>query len=168
MGEEWAASTRWPFFTSHPEPELAQQVSEGRVEEFADFGWDTDEMIDPQDPAAYRSAKLDWTEVDAPAHASMLDLYKRLIALRAKEPELTDSNLAAVSVDYDEQERWLILNRGRLRILANLADTSRTLSLPEAQTELGWQLLLTTDDETKLLDNRVQLPARSAAIARAS
>ena len=24
MGEEWAASTRWPFFTSHPEPELAR------------------------------------------------------------------------------------------------------------------------------------------------
>jgi maltooligosyltrehalose trehalohydrolase len=97
----------------------------------------------------------------------MLDLYKRLIALRAKEPELADSNLAAVSVDYGEQERWLILNRGRLQVLANLADTSRTLSLPEAQTELGWQLLLTTDDETKLRDNRVQLPARSAAIARA-
>ena len=24
MGEEWAAGTRWPFFTSHPEPELGR------------------------------------------------------------------------------------------------------------------------------------------------
>ncbi len=29
MGEEWAASTRWPFFTSHPEPELAKATGRG-------------------------------------------------------------------------------------------------------------------------------------------
>ena len=36
MGEEWAATTRWPFFTSHPEPELAESTGKGRLEEFAD------------------------------------------------------------------------------------------------------------------------------------
>jgi maltooligosyltrehalose trehalohydrolase len=30
MGEEWAASTRWPFFASHPEPELAEMTGKGR------------------------------------------------------------------------------------------------------------------------------------------
>ena len=60
MGEEWAASTRWPFFTSHPQPELAKAVSEGRIAEFADHGWDVSAMVDPQDPAAYheRGAEL--------------------------------------------------------------------------------------------------------------
>ena len=29
MGEEWAAATRWPFFTSHPEPELAEATGQG-------------------------------------------------------------------------------------------------------------------------------------------
>jgi hypothetical protein len=27
MGEEWAASTPWPFFTSHPEPDLAEATA---------------------------------------------------------------------------------------------------------------------------------------------
>jgi maltooligosyltrehalose trehalohydrolase len=172
MGEEWAASTRWPYFTSHPEPELARQVSDGRVEEFADFGWDTDEMLDPQDPAAYVSAKLDWNEVDEPEGARMLDLYTRLIALRASEPELANSDLTAVTVDYDEKERWLILNRENLRIVVNLADATQHVSLPEAEPSSDWRLLLTTDDETKLLGTKllgtsVALPARSAAIVRA-
>lgn len=35
MGEEWAASTPWQFFTSHPEPELGRATAEGRIEEFA-------------------------------------------------------------------------------------------------------------------------------------
>jgi 1,4-alpha-glucan branching enzyme len=31
QGEEWAASTPWPFFTAHPEPELADAVRSGRL-----------------------------------------------------------------------------------------------------------------------------------------
>ena len=60
MGEEWAASTRWPFFTSHPEPELAEATGKGRVEEFAEHGWDVDQMIDPQDPRGLPRARS-WT-----------------------------------------------------------------------------------------------------------
>ena len=48
MGEEWAAATRWPFFTSHAEPELAAATSKGRIAEFVDYGWDTSQMIDPR------------------------------------------------------------------------------------------------------------------------
>ena len=61
MGEEWAAATRWPFFTSHPEPELAEATGKGRLAEFAGHGWNTDEMIDPQDPRGLpqRDPRLD-------------------------------------------------------------------------------------------------------------
>ena len=38
MGEEWAASTPWQFFTSHPEPELGKATAEGRIAEFAQNG----------------------------------------------------------------------------------------------------------------------------------
>ena len=31
MGEEWAASTPFQFFTSHPEPELGKATAEGRI-----------------------------------------------------------------------------------------------------------------------------------------
>ncbi len=68
MGEEWAASTRWPFFTSHPEPELAEATGKGRVAEFAEHGWDVSQMIDPQDEQAYRGAVLDWDEAGRDEH----------------------------------------------------------------------------------------------------
>ncbi len=40
MGEEWAASSPFQFFSSHTEPELAKATAEGRKAEFADHGWD--------------------------------------------------------------------------------------------------------------------------------
>ena len=97
MGEEWAASTRWPFFTSHPEPELGKATGEGRVAEFAGHGWDVSQMIDPQDPEAYRTAILDWSEPEQGDHAAMLGLYRSLIALRAAEPDLRDGDLHRVA-----------------------------------------------------------------------
>ncbi|HUR75630.1 MAG TPA: malto-oligosyltrehalose trehalohydrolase, partial [Sporichthya sp.] len=51
MGEEWAASTPWQYFTDHQEPELADAVREGRRNEFAEHGWSADEVPDPQDSA---------------------------------------------------------------------------------------------------------------------
>ncbi len=122
MGEEWAARTRWPFFTSHPEPDLAAATGKGRVEEFAQHGWDTSQMIDPQDPQAYRSAILDWAEPAQPEHADVLDLYRRLIALRAAEADLQNDDLTAIHVEFDEGARWIVVQRGALRIAANLGD----------------------------------------------
>jgi maltooligosyltrehalose trehalohydrolase len=127
MGEEWAASTRWPFFTSHPEPELARATGEGRLAEFAGHGWDTSQMIDPQDPAAYREAVLRWDEREQEPHAGVLHLYRRLIALRGAEPDLRSPDLAAAVVDFDEEARWLVVHRGAFRVLANLAAVEQRL-----------------------------------------
>ena len=159
MGEEWAASTRWPFFTSHPEPELARATAEGRVAEFGDHGWDVSQMIDPQDPRAYREAILNWGEVAEPAHAGMLDLYRRLIALRAAEPDLHDPDLRRVSVEFDEQARWLVVYRGALRIAANLA------AEPQPVPVTG-EVILTTGP-AEIVDGSVVLGPQSAAVLRA-
>jgi maltooligosyltrehalose trehalohydrolase len=161
MGEEWAASTRWPFFSSHPEPELAAATSKGRLAEFADHGWDTGQMIDPQNPEAYDSAVLDWTEPGAAPHAEILDLYRRLIALRAAEPELRDGNLGAVHVDFDEDARWLLMHRGALRVAANLAHHAQVV--PGAG---GTVVLATGTAETH--PDGLRLAAESAAVVRTS
>lgn len=137
MGEEWAASTRWPFFTSHPEPELATATGEGRVAEFADHGWDVSQMIDPQDPAAYRGAILDWSEPDADEHAAVLDLDRSLIRLRAAEADLRDGDLTRVAVDYDEDAQWLVVHRGRFRVAVNLAAAEQALPVGAARLVLA-------------------------------
>ncbi len=161
MGEEWAASTRWPFFTSHPQRELAAKIGPGRVEEFSRHGWDVSQMIDPQDPDAYREAILNWDELAEPNHASMLAFYRQLIALRRAEPDLTDPHLDQVAVDFDEAERWLVLQRGSLRVVINLADVAR--ALPIAASEV----LLATG-AVELSPASTTIGPQSAAIVRVS
>jgi maltooligosyltrehalose trehalohydrolase len=158
MGEEWAASTRWPFFTSHPEPELAAATGPGRIEEFRRHGWDMSGMIDPQDPRAYRSAILNWDEVDAPGHRELFDLYRRLIALRSAEPDLRGARLDRMRVDYDEQARCLVVHRGAFRVVANLAAAARTL-------DVAGDVILATDTAT-VMASGIRLAAESAAIVR--
>jgi maltooligosyltrehalose trehalohydrolase len=164
MGEEWAASTRWPFFTSHPEPGLARVTGEGRVAEFEGHGWDVGAMIDPQDPAAYREAVLDWDEPRSPGHRDVLALYRRLIALRAAEPDLRDGDLAAVAVDYrddaDRGERWLVVRRGAFRVAANLAGDPCPVPVDADE------VVLASADGVRLSADGVVLPAESAAVLR--
>ncbi|MDQ1690611.1 MAG: maltooligosyltrehalose trehalohydrolase [Pseudonocardiales bacterium] len=160
MGEEWAASTRWPFFTSHPEPELAEATGKGRVEEFAEHGWDISQIIDPQDPKAFTSAHLAWDELAEPEHASMLSLYRDLLRLRKDEPELSDPRLDAVLVDFDEDAQWLVIHRGALRVIANLADQPQVVPVAASK------LLFRTVDGVQLGPDQLLLPAQSAGIVR--
>ncbi|OBI12826.1 malto-oligosyltrehalose trehalohydrolase [Mycobacterium sp. E2497] len=120
MGEEYAASTPFQFFSSHPEPELAKATAEGRKAEFAEHGWDADEIPDPQDPQTFRRSKLKWDEVDSGEHGRVHRLYRELIALRHSDPDLADPWLEHLTVDYDEDQRWISVSRGRLRIVCNL------------------------------------------------
>ncbi|MBJ7602224.1 MAG: hypothetical protein JF888_03375 [Candidatus Dormibacteraeota bacterium] len=82
MSEEWAASTPFQFFSDHRDPTIARLATEGRVREFAGFGWRREEVSDPQDPATYRRSKLNWSELDAPPHRAMLAHYRSLLAQR--------------------------------------------------------------------------------------
>jgi maltooligosyltrehalose trehalohydrolase len=129
MGEEWAASTPWQFFTSYEEMELAEAVREGRRREFSRHGWNRDDVPDPQDPATVRRSQLDWSELEKPPHAEVLEWYRSLIALRRERPELTDPRLDRVRVDYDEQARWCVVHRGGLRVACNLSGAAQPVPL---------------------------------------
>ena len=120
MGEEYAASTPFQFFSSHPEPELAKATAEGRKAEFAEHGWDADDIPDPQDPQTFQNSKLDWDEVDSGEHGRLHRLYRDLIDLRHSDPDLADPWLEHLTVDFDEEQRWISVSRGRLRIVCNL------------------------------------------------
>jgi len=159
MGEEWAATTRWPFFTSHPEPALATATATGRLAEFADHGWDATTIVDPQDPSAYYSAILDWSEQDRPDHAAVLDLYRRLIALRAAEPDLRDPDLSRVRVEFAEDEQTLVIDRGQFRIVVNLT------AAPRRVVGVAGDVVLSTGDVSDEPDG-IRLSGESAAILR--
>jgi maltooligosyltrehalose trehalohydrolase len=159
MGEEWAARTRWPFFTSHPEPELAEATGKGRIAEFADHGWDVSTMLDPQDPAAFAEAHLDWEEPGREQHRAMLDLYRRLIQLRRSEPDLSDPRLDKVVVEFDQDAGWVALHRGTFLVLVNLAESEQALPFR------GTDVVLATGPVV-LAAGETTLAAESAAIVR--
>jgi len=125
MGEEWGASTPWQFFTSHPEPELASATAEGRIAEFARMGWDPAVVPDPQDPETFRRSHLDWAELGEPVHARVFDVYRELIALRRREPELTTPDFGRLSADWDDAAGWFELRQGEVEVLVNLGTEPR-------------------------------------------
>jgi maltooligosyltrehalose trehalohydrolase len=160
MGEEWGAGTPWQFFTSHPEPELGKATAEGRIGEFAEHGWDAAEVPDPQDPETFTRSKLDWTELEQRPHADLLALHTALLALRRARPELVDADLSRVQVDWDDADRWLVVHRGSLRVVANLSGEPREVDLDRPVTDV----LLATGELPEVDGETVTLPAESAAV----
>ena len=120
-GDEWGASTPFLYFTDHQDPELGRLVSEGRRREFAAFGWAPDDVPDPQSPKTFEQSRLDWNEVGTGVHQELFDWHRRLIALRRSEPALSSGRFDDVNVRFDEDERWLVLERGELSIVCNFA-----------------------------------------------
>ena len=96
MGQEWAASSPFQYFTDL-EPGLGRLVTEGRRKEFADFPEFADpasrtRIPDPQDEATFLRSRLLWSEQTEGEHGRSLALYRALIALRRDEPALSGSD----------------------------------------------------------------------------
>ncbi|MFF0316217.1 malto-oligosyltrehalose trehalohydrolase [Micromonospora sp. NPDC005252] len=158
MGEEWAASTPWQFFTSHPEPELATAVALGRRREFASHGWAEGDVPDPQDPETFVRSRLDWAELDKPEHREMLAFYQRLIGLRRSVADLSDPRMHEVSVQHGDQ--FLLMRRGETLVVANFAGRGQGVSLPG----VARRVLLATGEGVTVMRDRIELPAETAAI----
>lgn len=163
QGEEWGASTPFCFFTSHPETELGQAVTHGRTQEFAQMGWDLSAVPDPQAPATFERSTLDWRELARGRHASLLDLYRRLIALRHTVPGLTDPRFSSTKVEVDEQARTLLISRGSGRdaaiVAINLGDDSCDLVVPQS-----YEVAVATASGATVSGGVVRLPRHAGAL----
>ncbi len=179
MGEEWGARTPWLYFTDHPDPALAEAVRAGRRAEFAGHGWaamygqdEADFVVpDPQDPATFAASRLDWSEIghaDRPEHARLLDWYRTLLALRRSLPDLACGDRSATALDAapDGTVRggawrdWLVLRRGAVRVVVNLADDEREVpcrpdpARPGRTVRAAWAGCRVTGTGSVLLDGR--------------
>jgi len=129
QGEEWAASTPFQYFTDHGDAELGRAVSEGRRREFAAFGWEPDDVPDPQDPETFRRSHLDWDELGRSPHAEVLAWHRELIRLRREVPALAGNDFDDVDVRWDESAGWLVVERGPLSVVCNLSGSERAVPL---------------------------------------
>ncbi|HTZ61015.1 MAG TPA: malto-oligosyltrehalose trehalohydrolase [Acidobacteriaceae bacterium] len=159
QGEEFGASAPFLYFTDYEDPELGRLISEGRKREFAAFGWAPEEIPDPQDEKTFNQSRLNWDELASEPHASLLQWHKDLIQLRRSRRELTDGDLNAVHVRFDEEAQWLVLQRGRLRIACNLGQQPVEIEIGDPA-----QLLLASDPSIALSGANVRLGPDSVAV----
>ncbi|GII04592.1 malto-oligosyltrehalose trehalohydrolase [Planobispora takensis] len=157
QGEEWGATTPFLYFTDHEDPELGQAVSEGRRREFAVFGWEPEQVPDPQEAATFEQSRLDWTEVDKESQARLLAWYRELIALRRRIPALTDGRIDRVEAGHDGAG-LLSVERGPVLVAANLGASTRTL------VACGRRVLAVSDPGVRLSGDELTLPPDTVAI----
>lgn len=117
MGEEWAATTPFQFFTDHQDPELASSVGEGRRREFGGGEW-SGEIPDPQSPACFSSSKLVWEERHDPPHREILGWYSELLRLRGLNGPYHQMPL----VEADLDEGWIRMTNKRYCVSAGIRD----------------------------------------------
>jgi len=161
QGEEFAASSPFQYFAHHEEEAMARAVREGRRREFAAFGWPPELIPDPESRETFLRSKLKWDEVNEGRHAEMFDWCRRLIAFRRGSPSLLDGDPAGTRVEFDEAARWLVMDRGLVRVVLNLG--SHPVELPSRD---DLRLMLVSGPGIALTEGRVLLPtSRMAALS---
>jgi maltooligosyltrehalose trehalohydrolase len=124
MGQEWAASAPFQYFTDHNE-ELGKLVDKGRrgeMEKFPVFAaaLEKSDIPAPQSRETFERSRLDWSEIDREPHAACLRLYQAALRLRrehrAFRPKTrADYRVAALKCGVlalrmtGDGEDWLVL-----------------------------------------------------------
>jgi maltooligosyltrehalose trehalohydrolase len=163
MGQEWAASTPFLFFTDHHE-ELGKLVTAGRRNEFSRFAAFTDPsrragIPDPQSLDTFERSRLRWDEATTTPHAGVAQLYRRVLAIRRGQPAWQERSRDSYRVDVlDEHtlaleftnDPWLIVarlsgGRGTVHLsVTHASDAALTTEDPGIADD-GMGMMVTTD-----------------------
>jgi len=159
QGEEFAASTPFQYFADHEDPEMARLVSEGRKREFAAFGFAEKDIPDPEDRATFTRSKLNWEEIEQGNHKDMLEWVRSLIHLRRTTPALNDGDMGHTRVHWNEESRWLLMDRGSVQVALNLGTDDACLDIPE-----NFRLHLASSNNVNRSEGKLRLPPNTIAI----
>lgn len=160
QGEEYGATTPFQYFTHHEDLELGRQVSEGRRSEFSAFGWTPEQVPDPQDRATFERSKLQWKELSQEPHSSLLEWHKKLIALRREHSCLTDGKMEEVRVRFNEEAKWIAVQRGPVEVICNLAQRRQAIRIACAASKP----VLCSETDFPADGGTISLPPDSVAI----
>jgi len=157
MGEEWGTRVPFPFFCDFG-PDLAAAVTRGRREEFARFPAFSDPAVrqripDPNEPATFSSAALDWSNTGSAESESWLGYVRELLGLRQREivPRLVGmpGGRAVFSVIGERglQVSWSLNDGSELVLQANLG----AAPLSGANMPKGERLFATVSSRSSVL-----------------
>ncbi len=159
QGEEFASSAPFQYFAHHEDPEMAKAVSIGRKRDFAAFGWNEDEIPDPESDATFENSKLNWAEIHQGKHEEMLDWTRQLIRLRRCSPSLNDGDTGHVRLNYNSEQRWLHMRRNLVDVMLNLGEQEHSFDMPKRSS-----VVLSSSPEVEERDGKVVLPPDTLAI----
>ncbi len=178
MGQEFAASTPFLYFTDHPE-ELGKLVTEGRRAEFKGFGVFDDEHLretipDPQAESTFLASKLKLEERES--NVGIHRLHRELLAMRRSDAVLSHNDRSrtraqALTAQQVAVHRWT--DDGHRLLLANFgAEATVDLGALEGVPEGAWSVVLSTADrrfdgtgeDVRASGREVVVPARAAVV----
>jgi maltooligosyltrehalose trehalohydrolase len=138
MGEEWASTRPFPFFSDVP-ADLRDGIRKGRQEELKSTPEHEDpnkpnveEAVDPTSKETFSSAKLDWANLRKERHAAWLKHYRCLIDIRKMEivPRLEGQEGFASRYELlgpkSVQVVWTMGDGSTLRLYANLDEGAQS------------------------------------------
>ncbi len=156
MGEEYGEPAPFQFFSDHIDEEIATATRDGRRREFAAFAeFAGEEVPDPQDPATFERSKLTRERDEA-----LADLFARLLRARHRLPD------EETMTEFDEDARWLAVDRGPYRLVCNFADAEQAVPVAAGHSEV---LLVASSGEGpagRIDDGAITLAPRSGALVR--
>ena len=129
MGEEWRAEHAVRLLhLVRGRDARARPCAHGRRAEFAAHGWAEDDVPDPQDPATRDAQRARLGRGDAPRGTSRCcTSTSRSSGCAAPSPTSPSGDLRATSVQVDEDARWIIMSRGKVHVVANLAGRAQVV-----------------------------------------
>jgi maltooligosyltrehalose trehalohydrolase len=173
MGEEYGETRPFQFFTSHPEPELAKAIREGRLKEFSSFGSFKGTVPDPQDSATRKRSVLDRTAAQTETGRARRRLWTDLLHARRTHPALANGEREGVEVVMATQTTLVLVRRDAQAraalVLANLGTETAPVAIPPGQ----WTVVLSTDERryggddsttVEIIEGAAKIPSRSAVL----
>jgi maltooligosyltrehalose trehalohydrolase len=154
MGQEWAATTPFLFFTDHHD-ELGRQVTEGRRGEFAAFAafrepHERAAIPDPQASSTFERSRLLWDEIERAPHARVYRLYERLIAFRRTlAPARRDVYAIDVLDEHTLAVRRVDRIGGQVLLIARVSGGAAEIAAPS---DAPAHVLFTTEDPDVVVD----------------
>ncbi len=146
MGEEWGASSPFPFFCDFSEG-LRDAVRKGRLEQFATPEQRRDPAFlasvpDPLAESTFLSSKLKWREIEQEPHGSNLQWYRDALAARKRHvvPHLSRLHSTAGEFQVPGSRQFRVhwrLSDVELSLEANLSNEVSALFEPP-QGEVFW------------------------------
>ncbi|MCU0687630.1 MAG: malto-oligosyltrehalose trehalohydrolase [Polyangiaceae bacterium] len=145
MGQEWACTSPFQYFTDFP-AELGRRVSEGRRREFEGFkafssAARRDAIPDPQAESTFAASVLNWGERDEAGHRETLALYTELLQRRARDAVLGEASRARLRVGVEGGLFWVWrwgAEGGHRALVWNVGERAVPLERPPLPATYEW------------------------------